>query len=220
MNMREVVAILQQQAKIEPDFTALVWQKLEEQNAEFFHAYYTRLRLKDQILAFNNLLEQHALLGQKLGVSTGGGGARGGGMGGGALNHGKVSTSGLFLDRSGAFHAAGDYLIDTGGAGGGGAGPMGGHHDGAGAGGGLGHLPRSFSLSDLSVELTAQMAEGDVHMALMGGLNFSGDGGMGGGMGGLGAGGGAGGGEAMHGKLPHSFSLSDMTLFNEPRMQA
>jgi uncharacterized protein (TIGR01589 family) len=45
MNMREVVAILQQQAKIEPDFTALVWQKLEEQNAEFFSAYYPRLRL-------------------------------------------------------------------------------------------------------------------------------------------------------------------------------
>jgi hypothetical protein len=91
-----------------------------------------------------------------------------------------------------------------------------GHH---GAGGGLGHLPRSFSLSDLSVELTAQMAEGDVHMALMGSLNFAGDAGLGG-MGGMGAGGGAGGGEGMHGKLPHSFSLSDMTLFNEPRMQA
>ena len=56
-------------------------------------------------------------------------------------------------------------------------------------------------------------------MALMGSLNFAGDAGLGG-MGGMGAGGGAGGGEGMHGKLPHSFSLSDMTLFNEPRMQA
>ena len=36
MNQREVISILQQQAKIEPGFTALVWQKLEEQNAEFF----------------------------------------------------------------------------------------------------------------------------------------------------------------------------------------
>ena len=227
MNMREVVAILQQQAKIEPDFTALVWQKLEEQNAEFFNAYYTRLRLKDQILAFNNLLEQHAMLGQKLGVRSGGaGGGRGRGLGA-PPNGGKVSTSGLFLDRSGAFHSAGDYLIDTGGGGGGGhampmpglGAGMGHHEGGAGAGGGLGHLPRSFSLSDLSVELTAQMAEGDVHMALMGSLNFAGDGGLGG-MCGMGAGGGAGGGEGMHGKLPHSFSLSDMTLFNEPRMQA
>lgn len=32
----EVVSILQQQAKIEPGFTQLVWQKLEEQNTEFF----------------------------------------------------------------------------------------------------------------------------------------------------------------------------------------
>ena len=32
----EVVSILQQQAKIEPGFTQLVWQKLEEQNPEFF----------------------------------------------------------------------------------------------------------------------------------------------------------------------------------------
>jgi uncharacterized protein (TIGR01589 family) len=216
MNQREVVAILQQQAKIEPDFTALVWQKLEEQNAEFFGAYYLRLRLKDQILAFNSLLEQHALLSQKLGAPDGGGGAfRGGagvratgdvrgsggggngGNGGGAgAQHGappsggKISTSGLFLDKSGAFHAAGDYLIEHAGSGGGvgsngngaggggshGGGDGGGHHNahhnahhggGGGGGGMLGHLPRNFSLSDLSVELTAQMAEGDVHMALL-----------------------------------------------------
>lgn len=32
----EVVSILQQQAKIEPGFTQLVWQKLEEQNPDFF----------------------------------------------------------------------------------------------------------------------------------------------------------------------------------------
>ena len=32
----EVVSILQQQVKIEPGFTQLVWQKLEEQNQEFF----------------------------------------------------------------------------------------------------------------------------------------------------------------------------------------
>ena len=59
MNQREVVSILQQQAKIEPGFTGLVWQKLEEQNPDFFTAYYARLRLKDQIVVFNQLVERH-----------------------------------------------------------------------------------------------------------------------------------------------------------------
>jgi uncharacterized protein (TIGR01589 family) len=36
MNQREVVSLLQQQTKIDPSFTSLVWQKLEEQNPEFF----------------------------------------------------------------------------------------------------------------------------------------------------------------------------------------
>lgn len=35
----------------------LVWQKLEEENAEFFRAYYIRLKLKKQIVVFNYLLE-------------------------------------------------------------------------------------------------------------------------------------------------------------------
>jgi hypothetical protein len=34
-----------------------VWQQLEEQNPEFFKAYYLRLRLKNQITDFNKLLE-------------------------------------------------------------------------------------------------------------------------------------------------------------------
>ena len=42
MSQREVVYTLNQQAKIEPGFTLLVWQKLEEQNPDFFRAYYTR----------------------------------------------------------------------------------------------------------------------------------------------------------------------------------
>lgn len=33
-------------------------QKLEEQNPNFFRAYYTRLKLKDQIVLFNHLLLQ------------------------------------------------------------------------------------------------------------------------------------------------------------------
>ena len=62
----QVVYTLQQQAKVEPGFTQLVWQKLEEQNPEFFQAYYTRLKLKDQIVLFNHLLEQQVAMFQKM----------------------------------------------------------------------------------------------------------------------------------------------------------
>lgn len=54
----EVVKILSAQATIEPGFTQLVWQKLEEQNPDFFAAYNLRLKLKGQIIMFNHLLEQ------------------------------------------------------------------------------------------------------------------------------------------------------------------
>ncbi|KAI4338365.1 hypothetical protein MLD38_023435 [Melastoma candidum] len=57
MNRDEVVKILLTRARIDPGFTALVWQKLEEENADFFRAYYIRLKLKKQILLFNHLLE-------------------------------------------------------------------------------------------------------------------------------------------------------------------
>lgn len=59
MNKREVFSIIEQQAKIEPSFTGLVWQQLEGQNPDFFKAYYGRLRLKDQIVVFNQLIERH-----------------------------------------------------------------------------------------------------------------------------------------------------------------
>ncbi|KAH0881202.1 hypothetical protein HID58_068596 [Brassica napus] len=58
MNQKEVVETLLEQAKIEPGFTELVWQKLEEENREFFNAYYLRLMVKHQIMEFNKLLEQ------------------------------------------------------------------------------------------------------------------------------------------------------------------
>ncbi|XP_050222606.1 uncharacterized protein LOC126672694 [Mercurialis annua] len=57
MNRNEVANILLHQARIEPGFTKLVWQKLEEENAEFFKEYHTRLMLKKQINVFNQLLE-------------------------------------------------------------------------------------------------------------------------------------------------------------------
>ncbi|CAN6326307.1 unnamed protein product [Urochloa humidicola] len=49
MNKGEVVRTLSNRARIEPGFTTLVWQKLEEENSEFFRAYYIRLKLKKQI---------------------------------------------------------------------------------------------------------------------------------------------------------------------------
>ncbi|CAN6331016.1 unnamed protein product [Urochloa humidicola] len=57
MNKGEVVRTLSNRARIEPGFTTLVWQKHEEENSEFFRAYYIRLKLKKQISLFNHLLE-------------------------------------------------------------------------------------------------------------------------------------------------------------------
>ncbi|CAN1256394.1 hypothetical protein LINPERPRIM_LOCUS9301 [Linum perenne] len=62
MNQQEVVETLLAQAKIEPGFTELVWQKLEEENHDFFQAYKLRLMVKRQIVEFNKLLEQQAQL--------------------------------------------------------------------------------------------------------------------------------------------------------------
>ncbi|PHT71433.1 hypothetical protein T459_26537 [Capsicum annuum] len=58
MNQGEVVRTLLHQAKIEAGFTELVWQKLEEENPEFFRAYHLRLMVKNQIERFNDLLER------------------------------------------------------------------------------------------------------------------------------------------------------------------
>ncbi|XP_042020993.1 uncharacterized protein LOC121768522 isoform X1 [Salvia splendens] len=62
MSEREVVNTLLHQAKIEPGFTELVWQKLEAENQEFFRAYHLMLIVKDQILRFNQLLEKQVEL--------------------------------------------------------------------------------------------------------------------------------------------------------------
>eukprot|EP01087_Luapelamoeba_hula_P000331 TRINITY_DN10228_c0_g1_i1.p1 TRINITY_DN10228_c0_g1~~TRINITY_DN10228_c0_g1_i1.p1 ORF type:complete len:489 (-),score=83.51 TRINITY_DN10228_c0_g1_i1:134-1600(-) len=67
MNQAEVVTALKSHASIEPNFTNLVWQKLEEQNPDFFKAYHIRLRIKEQINAFNYLVSQQAQLLQKTG---------------------------------------------------------------------------------------------------------------------------------------------------------
>lgn len=52
---------LKEQANVEPDFTTVVWQKLEQQNPSFFRAYNLQLQLKEQILAFNFLVRSLAL---------------------------------------------------------------------------------------------------------------------------------------------------------------
>ncbi|GAV74881.1 A_thal_3526 domain-containing protein [Cephalotus follicularis] len=57
MNRDEVVKTLLTRARIDPEFTTLVWQKLEEENTDFFRAYHIRLELKKQVLLFNHLLE-------------------------------------------------------------------------------------------------------------------------------------------------------------------
>ncbi|MBA0796307.1 hypothetical protein Gohar_007084, partial [Gossypium harknessii] len=62
MNKDEVVKTLLNRARIDPGFTTLVWQKLEEENVDFFRAYYIRLKLKKQILLFNHLLERQYYL--------------------------------------------------------------------------------------------------------------------------------------------------------------
>ncbi|KAK1302343.1 hypothetical protein QJS10_CPB12g01128 [Acorus calamus] len=59
MDKGDVVRTLLTRARIEPGFTTLVWQKLEEENSDFFRAYYTRLKLKKHIVTFNQLLEHH-----------------------------------------------------------------------------------------------------------------------------------------------------------------
>lgn len=59
MNKDEVVKTLFEQARIQPGFTSIVWNRLEQENAGFFKAYYTKLVLKKQIAKFNELLENH-----------------------------------------------------------------------------------------------------------------------------------------------------------------
>ncbi|KAG5229607.1 helicase with zinc finger protein [Salix suchowensis] len=59
MSKDEVVKTLLRYARIPPDFTSIVWNRLEQENTEFFKAYYIKLVLKKQIAKFNELLEDH-----------------------------------------------------------------------------------------------------------------------------------------------------------------
>jgi len=53
VSQQEVAQALEQHEHVAPKLTELVWLKLEEENAKFFQAYYTRLKLKDQIVLFS-----------------------------------------------------------------------------------------------------------------------------------------------------------------------
>jgi uncharacterized protein (TIGR01589 family) len=70
MTQAEIITALQAQANIDPAFTCLVWEKLLDQNRDFFYLYGIKLRLKDQVVAFNYLVDQHVQL-LKTGLSGG-----------------------------------------------------------------------------------------------------------------------------------------------------
>ncbi|CAI9776748.1 unnamed protein product [Fraxinus pennsylvanica] len=61
MNKEEVVNTLIQD-NVDPRFTDIVWRRLEEQNPEFFNAYYLKLLVKEQIMEFNRLLSEQVEL--------------------------------------------------------------------------------------------------------------------------------------------------------------
>lgn len=79
MTKDEVITALQNQARIDSEFTTIgsftfhlqthasVWQKLLERNPDFFKAYDFRIRIKEQINAFNYLVSQQAQMMQKQG---------------------------------------------------------------------------------------------------------------------------------------------------------
>ena len=66
VSQQEVAQLLEQHEHVAPKLTELVWLKLEEENAKFFQAYYTRLKLKDQVVLFNHLLEQQVMALQRM----------------------------------------------------------------------------------------------------------------------------------------------------------
>lgn len=60
MTLQETLVHLHVFQNVSPNIIALVWQKLEDQNPEFFKAYYLRLKVKDQMSRFNELINKQA----------------------------------------------------------------------------------------------------------------------------------------------------------------
>lgn len=125
LTQEEVVSVLREQAAIDAELTQLIWSKLEEQNPDFFRCYYTRLKLKAQIVMFNHLLEQQVAVVQKMqrgwnmnhGSSTasgiplfqGGGGASGDGMGSSVFNSMQFQTTSATPQRMNPWEDASNY---------------------------------------------------------------------------------------------------------------
>ncbi|KAF1326357.1 Enkurin, partial [Globisporangium splendens] len=63
LSKHDILITLKEQVQVDPEFTSVVWQKLEEQNPSFFRAYNLQLILKEQILAFNYLHGKSAVNG-------------------------------------------------------------------------------------------------------------------------------------------------------------
>ncbi|KAL9240006.1 hypothetical protein vseg_014271 [Gypsophila vaccaria] len=70
MSKIEAVSVLSRDANVVPAITELVWQRLEEENRDFFQFYHIRLALKEQITRFNDLLKKQAALMEQI-QSTG-----------------------------------------------------------------------------------------------------------------------------------------------------
>ncbi|KAL1538010.1 hypothetical protein AAHA92_26799 [Salvia divinorum] len=69
-NKRETVEYLFLKANIEPDFTRIVWQRLEKESPKFFYAYHLRMVLRDQIRIYNELYEKQVELVRRTGRSV------------------------------------------------------------------------------------------------------------------------------------------------------
>lgn len=106
-----------------------MWERLKQQNPDFFHAYSIRLKIKEQIITFNDLVNRQAQLMERQGVLmppnvTGGGSAGTGGMQQGPLTQSQLQQQQQQLAAQQAFLAAGmhrpsiDLSAIPGGAGG------------------------------------------------------------------------------------------------------
>ncbi|XP_038986463.1 uncharacterized protein LOC120111963 [Phoenix dactylifera] len=60
MNQKQTVETLWKEQKIERVLTETVWERLQQDNPDFFRVYYVRLLLKGQLAFFNMLLEKQA----------------------------------------------------------------------------------------------------------------------------------------------------------------
>ena len=63
----EVIEILEKKCGIDEVISSVIWDKLEQQNEEFFKEYHRRLKMKERIEAFNEEICNYA---QTIGIIT------------------------------------------------------------------------------------------------------------------------------------------------------